>query len=161
MNELNRLIRKVRSFIGHIDSSAVSSSGFVTELQSMLSTLSDQSQSRVDLSVDPLAVARLSSEQVPQLLQIARECISNSLRHSQSSRIQLSLQARNGKIHLEIRDDGAGFDLSSVAQKGNGLRNITSRACQMGAQLNIESRPGSGTCIALDFTPADIPYVSN
>jgi PAS domain S-box-containing protein len=161
LDELNRLIRKIRSFIGQMDTGTLSGPGFMVELQALLSTLGDQSQARVELNVDPLAVARLSPHQVPQLLLVAREGLSNSLRHSQSSHICLSLQAVDGKIRLEIKDNGTGFNVVSAAQKGNGLRNITARACQLGANLNIESQPGSGTSIALDLTPDETIYASN
>jgi PAS domain S-box-containing protein len=161
LDELNRVIRKVRSFIGNMSADTVTSSGFVAEMHSLLQLLGEDDRSKVDLHIDPLAVARLSPRQMPQLLQITRESLSNSLRHSQSTHIQLSLHASDGRIRLEIHDNGQGFDPSTAAQHGNGLKNITARACQLGANLSIESHPGGGTRIALELPPSKTLYASN
>ncbi|HOW68212.1 MAG TPA: PAS domain-containing sensor histidine kinase [Candidatus Paceibacterota bacterium] len=161
LSELNRVIRKVRSFIGDMNADTPNASGFVTEMHSLLQLLGEDDRSKVDLQIDPLAVARLTPRQMPQLLQITRESLSNSLRHSHSTHIQLSLQASDGRIRLEIHDNGLGFDPSIAVQKGNGLRNITARACQLGANLSIESHPGGGTRIALELPPNKTLYASN
>jgi len=161
LTSLNRIIRNVRSFIGNMDTDAVSNANFMAEMQMMVSTLRHLANTHIDLDIDPVAVARLGPRQVPQILHIAREGLSNSLRHAHSNRIQLSLSTTEGRIRLEIRDNGRGFNVVSVGQQGSGLRNITARAFQLGANLNVESKPGEGTSITLDLAPNESNYGSN
>ena len=83
------------------------------------------------------------------MLHIAREAVSNSMRHSRAAHGKLALKAVDGGVLLEIADDGIGFGHDARAMGGSGLRNIRSRARQIGAQLDIVSTPGSGTCITV------------
>jgi two-component system nitrate/nitrite sensor histidine kinase NarX len=55
---------------------------------------------------------------------------------------------------MEVRDDGVGFDTTAPPPEGHhGMRNIASRARSIGANLRVESAPGKGTRVALEFTP--------
>ena len=83
------------------------------------------------------------------MLHIAREAVSNSMRHSHAVHGKLALLVVDGGVMLEIVDDGIGFDRNARDVGGSGLRNIRSRARQIGARLDISSTPGSGTRITL------------
>jgi signal transduction histidine kinase len=56
----------------------------------------------------------------------------------------------NGKLHLEIRDNGRGFDPAAV-QRGNGLGNMQRRAERLGGRLHIESLPGKGASVRIEI----------
>jgi signal transduction histidine kinase len=101
--------------------------------------------------VDPLAADRLNPKQATHLLHISREAMSNSLRHSQAQTTIVSLQNQDGRIRLEIKDDGTGFDTNETSPSGHGLRNIAARARELRARLEITSRPGGGTRVILDI----------
>jgi signal transduction histidine kinase len=63
------------------------------------------------------------------------------------------------RFSLEIADDGAGFDPDAPPARGRrgraqGLANIRRRAELLGATLEIESRPGQGTRLALTMPVA-------
>ncbi|NND02545.1 MAG: sensor histidine kinase, partial [Acidimicrobiia bacterium] len=74
-----------------------------------------------------ISVATYLDKQVgaldPQLEQavyrIADEALTNVVRHSGASEAQLSLASRNGKVELQVRDNGAGFDSSEAAPDGH------------------------------------------
>ena len=57
-------------------------------------------------------------------------------------------------LQLNICDDGAGFDYSTISDHGSGLRNMQSRSKLIGADWNIESSPGHGTKIILTIPMA-------
>ena len=57
---------------------------------------------------------------------------------------------------LEIRDDGAGFDLQGVAL-GTGMRGMRERAAAIGATLEVESAPRRGTCVRLTLASSASP----
>jgi signal transduction histidine kinase len=57
-----------------------------------------------------------------------------------------------GEWVLEVRDDGRGFDTGAVAARGRrnfGLQFMRERAELIGAQFEVESRPGGGTVVRL------------
>jgi signal transduction histidine kinase len=57
---------------------------------------------------------------------------------------------RENNLKMTIRDDGEGFDLSSITG-GNGLNNMQQRADAMKATFRLESVPGKGTIVELEF----------
>ncbi len=79
------------------------------------------------------------------LVQIAREALSNVGRHSNATTCRIALQWTNGEAVLEIADDGVGFEPSKVAGSGQGLRDIRERTSSLGGDVEIVSTPGAGT----------------
>jgi signal transduction histidine kinase len=91
---------------------------------------------------------RLHPEANHELLQIAREAISNIARHSHAGHAELSLVVEGDEATLCIEDDGAGFDPSQRRGSGHfGLANLRDRAAGVGGSLSIDSGPGKGTRI--------------
>jgi signal transduction histidine kinase len=101
---------------------------------------------------DPAAV-QLSSDQRRHLLAILKEALHNAVRHGRPGRLSLTLATRRGVLEIELMDDGRGFaadEPDGVAEGGgHGLRNLRSRADELGAALRIDSRPGAGTRLSL------------
>jgi signal transduction histidine kinase len=75
---------------------------------------------------------------------IFKEVVTNVVRHSQASRVQVIIRGGDGHLLISVSDDGRGFD-QSRARRGNGLANIQRRANEIGATVDLESRPGGGT----------------
>ena len=51
------------------------------------------------------------------LYRLVQECFSNIMKHSRAASVALSVGRKNGKIHLQVRDNGVGFDLSEAGRK--------------------------------------------
>lgn len=98
------------------------------------------------------ASERLSEAQATNLFLVAREALTNILKHARASEAAVRLSASDGILCLTVKDNGIGFDLE-VARLGggDGLRNIAERAKLLGARLNVNSQPGSGTEIGLEI----------
>jgi signal transduction histidine kinase len=86
------------------------------------------------------------------VFRIAQEAIHNAVRHAQAERIDVGLDARNGRLVLTVEDDGAGFDPGAAAVRGRrlGLTSMEERARALGGALTIDSRPGAGTRVRLE-----------
>jgi ligand-binding sensor domain-containing protein/signal transduction histidine kinase len=93
---------------------------------------------------------RLPMEMRHHLFLIFKEALTNLVRHSGSCHADIQLRLDEGKLLLEIRDNGRGFDPCSVVG-GNGLRNMNNRARSINGTLSIDSAPGKGTKIALEI----------
>ena len=72
---------------------------------------------------------------------------------SEAPVVDLKLNLRRGILHMEVRDNGRGFDMqhNEAQGGGHGLRNMRQRAAEIGGRMLIESQPGEGTRIALDI----------
>ena len=86
------------------------------------------------------------------MFRIAQEAVHNALRHADAKRIEVGLDARNGRLVLTVSDDGAGFDPAAPALRARrlGLTSMEERARALGGALTIDSRPGEGTRVRLE-----------
>ena len=87
------------------------------------------------------------------LSQISREAINNALQHGQPRRLEVVLTWYADRVKLEIADDGAGFDLSTSEQNGEGygIKGMRDCAAQRGGTLEIVSGAGQGTRVCVSF----------
>lgn len=85
-----------------------------------------------------------------ELLRFLQEALTNVLKHSASQRVDVAVQRAGHELHLSVRDDGRGFVVDEVGGKaaGTGLRSLRARARRLGAELQLDSRPGD-THVAL------------
>ncbi|MEO8109641.1 MAG: two-component regulator propeller domain-containing protein [Ginsengibacter sp.] len=81
---------------------------------------------------------------------ISKEAVNNVFKYAECSNVYYTLTAHGSKWHLQIKDDGKGFILIENAE-GNGLKNMRARAIEIGAKFNIQSQPGAGTTIQVEF----------
>lgn len=91
-----------------------------------------------------------------QVIRITQEAVTNALKHSAGTRIDVTLVYRAGGLDLSVTDDGVGFDReivdpSSEVGEHLGLLTMQERAHRVGGRLTIESRPGAGTTVSLSL----------
>jgi signal transduction histidine kinase len=103
------------------------------------------------LHIDSSAHNALTPDQALQLLQIAREAISNISRHAGARRGTLSLRLLDGIVSFNVTDDGVGFDSSAPTNQGLGLHHINARARKLGGRAVVASTPGRGTRILVEI----------
>jgi signal transduction histidine kinase len=94
--------------------------------------------------VDPAVAADLGGR-AADVIQLAREALSNVSRHAKAVTCRVSLYRDEGGGILEIDDDGRGFDPARLPGTGQGLRNLRERAEGLGGRAEIDSTPGEGT----------------
>ncbi|MDO8654143.1 MAG: type IV pili methyl-accepting chemotaxis transducer N-terminal domain-containing protein [Undibacterium sp.] len=95
--------------------------------------------------------APVAPEQQLQVLFILQEALSNIRKHAQASEVKVRVENERD-FKLIIADDGQGFSLKTVEEKGDGhvgLHIMRERAERLAARLDIFSTPGAGTTISL------------
>jgi two-component system NarL family sensor kinase len=95
------------------------------------------------------------------LYRIAREALTNVVRHANAARATIALEGSDRVVRMRIADDGVGFDPSTVTPGRYGLIGANERARLLGGTLRVESAPGAGTTIEVEVpiratTPATI-----
>ncbi len=83
---------------------------------------------------------------------VASEALANAAKHSEASRIDVSLERRNGALLLSVGDDGVGGE---DAARGSGIVGLDDRVEALGGSLRVASRPGEGTQIVAQL-PLDL-----
>lgn len=84
-----------------------------------------------------------------ELEKILQELVSNILKHSKASSVNLVLEVRQGKIVLVISDDGHGGAEKAMERGGFGLKNIQNRVVHHGGSFHVHSPEGRGTRIKI------------
>jgi signal transduction histidine kinase len=144
---LNQAVTEIRGYIGALRS-APDSRSLTAGLQELAQDRHLRSLMDVNLDLDIPEGQSLAPGQVGQLLAIANEALSNVARHAQATRVRLSAVVRDGRLRLEIQDNGHGLPVDYVL--GYGLRNMHDRARLLGGELSIDSLPGRGTTVSVD-----------
>ncbi|QDZ29858.1 PAS domain-containing protein [Noviherbaspirillum sp. UKPF54] len=148
---LRNIMRDIRHFIRGQEPLLLSASQLKAELAELARMIETRRLGRFSIDVDPAAASQLMPDEARQVLNIAREAMSNSARHAHATCGTVSLRAQDESIRFELRDDGVGFDVQRIAHRGEGLKNIAARARQIGAQIEVLSQPGHGTRVVLDL----------
>ena len=92
------------------------------------------------------------SGQAVGLFHIAQEALNNVSKHSRATAVSLKFVAADGRVGLEIRDNGTGFDVGEAgATDRHGLRNIKERARSLGADMFIDSKVTQGTTVRVEL----------
>jgi signal transduction histidine kinase len=97
---------------------------------------------------------RLSPEQRTHVLAIAKEALSNSIRHTKADKRTLSLRRQGNRIRLEISDNGLGFSPAQRRAQGMGLQNMRARARKLRGRIAITSILRQGTTVTLTIPSA-------
>lgn len=145
---LNDTIKSVRGFIAGLEPKALNGRELKTALKSLALT-SGEGPTQFQFHVDQTGANHLTSNQATQLLHIAKEAMTNSLRHARAANITVSLQPHENAIRLEITDDGIGFVPGEEGATGQGLRNIAARTRDLGGTMETFSSPGQGCRILI------------
>jgi signal transduction histidine kinase len=87
-----------------------------------------------------------------EILRVAQEALQNAIRHAAPQRLGLRLARHDGRLELEVTDDGAGFDPGEPELRSRrlGLTSMEERAQRLGGTLSIRSAPGAGTTVRLE-----------
>ena len=91
----------------------------------------------------------LPSRAEAETLRIVGEALTNVRRHADATVVRVRGGVEGGRLVLEVRDNGRGFDPGSAGDGRFGLAGMRERAAQMGAELEIESAPQQGTRVRL------------
>jgi signal transduction histidine kinase len=91
------------------------------------------------------------------LYRIAQEALNNVVKHAQPNQVQIELRylcqegGQLSGVWLVVRDDGQGFETGQESPQRLGIRIMRERAQKIGAQFSIESQPGRGTRVRVDW----------
>jgi signal transduction histidine kinase len=145
-------VEDLREVIQGLRSATIGHAGLVETLTLFASHLGSDSNVKVVLSLDPFV--RSTPERELIVYQIAREAVTNSVRHASARTVWVTLRVGRDSegCELIVEDDGRGFDPIESTGRGHfGLELMRERAASMSAVLELRSSPGAGTIVELRF----------
>ena len=141
--ELDGVIAEIRRFIA-TEERREQPADLSRVLQAIVERARAGTQAQLELHCEAGAVAQLTDDQAVQLANIAREALSNSLRHGQPKRVRVAVHSDAETLRLEVSDDGCGFD-PKKQKRGVGLSSMAKRTEDLRGTMELESAPGKGT----------------
>src|SRR5579863_6355396 len=137
-HELTALIRELRP-------AALEGKGLVAALRELTTGWAQQTDIVANLRVEGTQTLSLAVEEA--LFRIAQEALSNVVRHSKATLVQMHLTTTEDTVTLSVIDNGQGFDMTQQGSPGVGLLSMQERMKVLGGDVQLESTPGNGTRI--------------
>ncbi|MEO8744148.1 MAG: GAF domain-containing sensor histidine kinase [Candidatus Dormiibacterota bacterium] len=149
VEELDRVIRDLRNYIFGLRPGILADRQLDQALHVLGAEMETRIRAEVEVEVDAALAATLSSRS-GEIVQLAREGLSNVARHAQATHVKLGLARFGASVLLTIEDDGVGFDPAGDSG-GNGMRNMGERTAALGGTLDVSSERGQGTRLRMTF----------
>ena len=131
----------------------ISSGGLARSLRDVVDSVRRHFVGSLNLSVsgDP---ALLDTPVESALVGIAREALTNAIKHGGAARIDVDLDfAEGGSVRVVVADDGIGFDADAVRPDAYGLVSMQERAARAHLALTFVTEPSAGTTIVASWSP--------
>ncbi len=91
---------------------------------------------------------RLTPSQIQQVYRIVQEALNNVIKHAEATRVDVQLFEKDNELDIIIEDNGKGFDVTAK-EKGFGINQMKIRTESLGGQIEVNSKPGSGSFILI------------
>ena len=124
--------------------------GLSKAIEGLLDDITAINSFQIDFRFDTFFEEDINYEFKLSIFRIVQEQMSNIIKYSKAENVNIRLERQNNQVTLEIWDDGVGFELKQP-RKGIGLHNIVSRADVYNGIVNIQSSPGNGCKISINF----------
>jgi len=146
VERINQIIRSIRNYIELLEADAPPRQPELA--RDLAFAIRQIVPDGIDVVVNIAAssLQELSATETEDLLYIAREALSNAVRHGEPSKVAVDVRATDVELGLTIQDNGVGFD-QSVAPTGLGSVTMRTRAARLDGAIDIISIPGMGTTV--------------
>jgi methyl-accepting chemotaxis protein len=145
--QLGALSNEIHGLSRRLHSSTLGDLGLAEAIENECRSFFDRGGPPVDVDLDG-DFSTLSPNIALTFYRIVQESLRNIEKHSAATEVKITMRSVNGKVELEIHDNGIGFD-STAPKVGLGLSNMKERARLVGGTLEVVSKTGKGTTITV------------
>jgi signal transduction histidine kinase len=136
-------IGEIRNIIHNVLPPVLTDYGLLEALEGLCVKIEQTTNVKVELKTQ-LTGLRFKPEIELAFYRIAQELFSNAIKHSGATSIHLTLTNETGPLVMEFKDNGKGFNINQI-KHGFGLKNLESRVQLINGEINIYTKPQSGT----------------
>jgi signal transduction histidine kinase len=156
-----RLVEKsvdiVHRFARELRPTVLDDLGLIPALESFMKGYMEDTGVRASLKVFA-GIEESNGMTRTMLYRVAQEALNNVARHAKASQVEVSIQYLDGIIHMDIKDDGQGFDADGKSNPKQhnrlGLIGMRERVEMVGGTFRVESTPGNSTTVHVEI-PAE------
>ncbi len=145
--ETRTAVSEVRRILDDLRPSALDGTRLVDALTRYAATVSTRLPVLVEVHPD---LHQIGPDLESAVYRIAQEALTNAVRHASANEVRIGLSLRDGRVLLEVSDDGRGFSVTNGV--GVGLQSMRQRAEEAGGKLLVASSPAGTTVLA------DLPF---
>jgi two-component system NarL family sensor kinase len=147
-DRLAEITTELRHTLTHFHPASIAEVGLQAALTAYAGQLSRRRRTRFSIEADSAA----DLADAPLLYSLGREFLTNAAKHARAEHIGLTVRVDHQGTHLQVTDDGVGFDPALRAQQGHiGLAAARRRVEARGGHLEIDSAPGRGTTVLVQL----------
>jgi signal transduction histidine kinase len=145
LDELNETIHDIRTTIFEIDQDRATEDTLRHRATALTNEVGSRLGVEAELTMESGLSQQVNEHCAHHTIQALREILSNIVRHSEATHVEVNLSGDGEYLVLRVHDNGVGFD--NVSGFGRGLRNLSTRARDLDGECIIESSAGSGTMV--------------
>jgi signal transduction histidine kinase len=145
---LNSVIALKRRIVEDLRPSSLSNLGLVPSLDILVREWGQRSEIETTTALEPVDLKASGELTVYRLVQ---EALTNISKYARASHVEIGLWAKEGQVHVSVRDNGVGFDTGTPRVSAHGLLGMRYRLETEGGRLAIVSTPGQGTLVEADL----------
>lgn len=150
-SDLREGLAEVRHFIFDLRPAPLADLGLAATLRKYGEAYRQRFGGTVEVDV-PEEAQRLNAATEAAIFRIVQEALQNVRKHSGATWVRVSLEVEGDDLVASVADNGRGFDpenAAGVASRHFGLQSMRERAEYVRGNLEVRSRPGEGTRVAL------------
>jgi len=146
----NKTYKTLRWFVSKLHPELIDDIGLAAALKELCAQYNTE-RTQVIYQEKNYQRERLTSHQENQLYMIAKEAITNGIKHGEPAIMSVLLRVSSNGLTLKIEDNGKGFDANNSRIASHGLHSMESRATGLGAHLKLDSQSGNGCEISVSL----------
>jgi signal transduction histidine kinase len=146
-------LTQLRSTTFDLHPAVLRHAGLASALRTLVQYHAERASFDADVQVD--IDGAVTDARAELLFALAHELLVNAAKHAAASHVRASIRHEYGRIELEVRDDGRGFEpatrTAAILDGHIGLASVAERAEEAGGSFTLESAPGAGTRVLVDL----------
>ncbi|WP_417612624.1 tetratricopeptide repeat protein [Owenweeksia hongkongensis] len=156
-NGRNTMIQ-LRETIWAMNQTVIDLETLVAKTREFVSRLKlDNQKVNVELRAD--GEADLSPVMAINIFRVLQEAVNNAVKYADFSILNIDFEKQNGSLSVKVEDDGRGFLINDLSEKGYGLINMKERVRNFDGILELDSVPGRGTKVRVEVPLNKSNYV--
>jgi PAS domain S-box-containing protein len=144
------VINEIRQLSRSLMDPTLGDLGLIDSINDLIENINLTRRLHVSLLAEPKLEALLSQNYKLTVFRIIQEALNNAMKYAKATTVEIILKFYGNNVMVTIKDDGAGFDPSSV-KLGAGLKNIQNRVYLVNGTYTIQTSPGTGCKIIINF----------
>ena len=143
---LSQAQSEMRALLLHLRPISLGSKSLKSGIEGLLIELQTKVQMKIHWDIEDV---KLPEGVEDHLFRIAQELLSNTLRHSHATTLEVYLRQLDSTVLFKIEDNGVGFNSEEILPGSYGINNMKERVQGLGGQVRIVSFPNQGTTIEI------------